>query len=142
MSKQKIVTVPALDHDAMMLKRFGREVGACGKLERGIVYALCKHLIAAGFAIKGVWDGEVFEKAETPKAAMEFIFNLDEASLRITKGKREHGVLLILGNGEDVISDYNYSEGDSDGFRAAMEAFDYGQGYVFIPGKPKAAATA
>lgn len=40
----------------------------------------------------------------------------------------EHGVLLVLGNGEDVISDWNYSEGDADGFNAAMDAYAYDKG--------------
>jgi hypothetical protein len=35
----------------------------------------------------------------------------------------EHGVLLVMGNGEDIISDWSYSEGDADRFNAAMEAF-------------------
>jgi hypothetical protein len=39
-------------------------------------------------------------------------------------GKAEHGVLLVLGNGEDVISDWNYFSDDRDGFNAAMAAFD------------------
>ena len=34
----------------------------------------------------------------------------------------EHGVLLIGGNGVDVISDWGYSTDDTDGFNAAMEA--------------------
>jgi hypothetical protein len=38
----------------------------------------------------------------------------------------EHGVLLVLGNGEDVISDWNYFDDDHDGFNAAMQAFNYG----------------
>ena len=41
-------------------------------------------------------------------------------------GKDEtlHGVLLVLGNCEDIITDWNYRDGDPDGFDAAMEAFD------------------
>lgn len=35
----------------------------------------------------------------------------------------EHGVLLVLGNGEDVISDWNFHDGDEDGFDAAMGKF-------------------
>lgn len=36
----------------------------------------------------------------------------------------EHGVLLVLGNGEDIISDWNFTEGDPDGFDRAISAFD------------------
>lgn len=35
-----------------------------------------------------------------------------------------HGVFLVLGEGEDIVSDWNFTEGDPDGFNAAMEAFD------------------
>ena len=59
---------------------------------------------------------------------------LDEASLRFrrvygegtgrTMDPRVHGVFLVLGNGEDIVSDWNYSTGDPDGFNTAMEAFD------------------
>jgi hypothetical protein len=33
-------------------------------------------------------------------------------------------VLLVLGNDMDIVSDWNYSEGDADGFNAAMEKFN------------------
>ena len=120
-------TYPALDHDKMMLKLYGVSVSDRGRRERKIVSALVDHLNAAGFRVTGVWDGEGFEKATTGKKAMEFIFNLDESRLYVQKkGKkgREHNVLLIGGNGVDIISDWNYTEGDPDGFSAAMNAFN------------------
>lgn len=64
---------------------------------------------------------------------MELIFNLDEVSLRFipvscsqlkSKAEYEHGVLLVLGNGCDIVSDWNYTEGDPDGFSAAMDKFN------------------
>ena len=36
----------------------------------------------------------------------------------------EHAVYLVLGNDLDIISDWNFTDGDPDGFNAAMEAFD------------------
>lgn len=118
------IQVPELDHDRMMKERFGHEVGARGRLERRIVAGLCAHLEAAGFAPHSVYDGEEETRVSNAKEAMELVFNLDEASLRFAKpGHREHGVLLVLGNGEDLVSDWNYSKGDCDGFDAAMEAF-------------------
>lgn len=124
---------PALDIDAMMLEKYGQGVSPEGKLERRIVWNLCAHLEAAGFQVYRTFDGEEMRYPKTAKGAMELIFNLDEASLRFIpvscsqlkdKWKYEHGVLLILGNGIDIISDWNYTEGDPDGFSAAMGKFD------------------
>jgi hypothetical protein len=117
------LSVPVLAHDVMMQKEFGTVVSTNGKLERRIVWALCQNLKARGWSVHTVWDGEELTRVSTPKEAMELIFNLDEASLRFTKdGKKLHGVLLILGNGEDIISDWNYSVADADGFDADMVA--------------------
>ncbi len=142
----KEINVPKLDHDAKMLKEFGRQVSQDGLLERRIVAALIARMAEKGFRITGVWDGEEWEKADTAKEAMEFIFNLDEASLRFVLAEgfdrekheserfitnrggnayapKEHGVLLVLGNGIDVISDWGFFKDDYDGFNKAMEEF-------------------
>ena len=56
---------------------------------------------------------------------MEHVFAVDESSLRFQKpGFNVHGVLLVGGNGVDIISDWNYTDGDPDGFSACMDAFD------------------
>lgn len=116
---------PVLDHDLLMKQRHNYDVHASGKLERRIVFNLCLHLQAAGFNLVSVWDGEDNTPVKTPKDAMELIFNLDEASLRVRKdGFKTHGILLIVGEGDTIITDWNYTEGDPDGFSAAMDAFD------------------
>lgn len=119
-----IMQPPALDHDAMMKERFNCDVRPEGRLERRVVFNLIAHLERAGFAVAGVHDGDEFTECADAKAAMELIFNLEEASLcmKNTSGK-QHGILLILGNGLDIASDWNYSEGDPDGFDAAMDDF-------------------
>jgi hypothetical protein len=135
------VTVPELEHDRMMLAKFGHAVQPRGRLERRIVAALIAHLDAYDFMPTYVHDGEDTTRVTNAKEAMELIFNLDEASLHFqpkrtevlparedmrgyTGFDNEHGVLLILGNGVDVISDWNYGERDLDGFNKAMEAFN------------------
>jgi hypothetical protein len=122
------LSVPDLDHDYMMAERFGHTVSVNGRFERRAVWALCHHMEERGWSVHTVYDGEEETHVATPKDAMELIFNLDEASLRFYRTGHDatkwHGVLLILGNGEDIISDWNYSKGDPDGFNAAMEAFD------------------
>src|SRR5580765_3942124 len=122
------VVVPTLEHDAMMLSRFGHTVSVGGHNERRIVAAMIAHLDRAGFSLTTVYDGEENTRVHTAKAAMELIFNLDEASVRFRKSAKTpiHGVLLIMGNGnngQDIITDWNYSEDDADGFNAAMNAF-------------------
>jgi len=129
----EMLQVPSLDHDAMMLKRFGSVVDPDMARERRIVHFLIQHLAAAGFSPSTVYDGEEETRVADGKGAMELIFNLDEASLRFRRSDDakmtsptglEHGVLLILGNGVDIVSDWNYEDGDPDGFNAAMETFD------------------
>lgn len=121
------VDVPALAHDAMMLERFGVQVSLTGRIERRIVAGLCAHLHAHCFEVSSVYDGEVETPVRSVQAAMELVFNLDEVSLRFrlrtdAQGL-EHGVYLVPGNGVDIISDWNYTHGDPDGFHRAMDVF-------------------
>jgi hypothetical protein len=108
-----------------MRERHGVRVDARGKIERRIVYNLLCYLVANGWALHGVFDGDDFTACADAQGAMELIFNLDEVSLRVGRdGGNEHGVLLVLGNGEDVLSDWSYTQGDADGFGALMDAFE------------------
>jgi hypothetical protein len=120
----KIIQAPDLDHDAMMLAEFGHKVSPNGRLERRIVANLIAHLEAHGFTPESLFDGEEEPKVSDAKSAMELIFNLDECTLWVRKGERRHGIFLTLGEGLDIICDYNHTEGDPDGFAAAMDAFD------------------
>lgn len=133
MTKATILQPPALKHDAMMKRRFDVGVSVSGRLERRIIWNLIAHLDRAGFEPCELNDGETltrFKGGQLDRAskAMELVFNLDEASLRFVKRGASfddrHGVLLVLGNGIDVISDWNYFADDRDGFNAAMDAFD------------------
>jgi hypothetical protein len=117
---------PALDHDAMMRKRFDTEVRPQGRLERRIVANLIAHLEANGFEVTSVFDGDHYQRATDIKSAMELIFNLDEAKLiaRKPKFESEHWIYLVLGNGVDIVSDWSFTIGDPDQFKAVMDAFD------------------
>jgi hypothetical protein len=134
---------PALDIDKWFANHGHPHISANGRLERRIVWNLIQHLEAAGFRVHQTFDSDTFEYPADAKAAMELVFNLDEVSLRFLHKDapapkrpasdsmyREdyedgdwHGVLLVLGNGEDIICDWNYNSGDTDGFNAAVEAF-------------------
>jgi hypothetical protein len=116
-------------------------------VEKRIVRALIRHMRAKGWAVFAVFDGDGTRYPRFEAEVMAEVFNLDEVSLRFAKaehlarmarpavdgdglndwgprGVPVHGVLLVLGNGEDVLSDWNYTEGDPDGFDAAVKAFD------------------
>lgn len=117
--------VPALDQDALMARKFGQQLDLRMKNERRIVFALLTYLETHGFEVRRVYDGDDYTECTTPKEAMELIFNLDEVSVRVRKsGFGEHGVLLIMGNDNDIISDWTFHDDDRDGFRAVMDAFD------------------
>lgn len=131
MPQRLSVTVPALDHDAMMLKRFGRKVLVNGRLERRIVANLIAHLESNGFHVTSVYDGEEDIKVTDMKSAMELIFNLDDSRVYFSAGPTadDHSVVLVLGNGIDVVSDWTFTEGDPDKFYAVMDQFD-GEDYA------------
>lgn len=92
--------------------------------ERRIVRGLIRHMRRAGWRVVRVDDGEDCPKVRTEEQAMAAVFAVDDARLVFGKGDHKHGVLLIGGNGEDIISDWSYFAGDADGFNAAMEAYD------------------
>lgn len=121
-----IYEVPALDHDAMMKRKYGTKVSARGKLERRIAWNLLKHLEASGFKVTSLDDSDnLTNLTGDPKEVMELLFDLDEADIYVKKGRHhEHAIRLIFGNGVDMISDYTFAEGDADGFEALMNAFD------------------
>jgi hypothetical protein len=94
------------------------------KIERAIITALIPFMQGAGFNLVCVFDGEETVKVKTAEEAIEAAFAVDESRMFFqAENFKAHGVLLILGNGEDVISDWNYSEGDPDGFDKHMDAF-------------------
>jgi hypothetical protein len=134
--------IPALDIDRVLFA--GRKMPAHCKVERRAVAALCSRLAAGGFEVVGVWDGELFTRTPDARAVMEIVFNLDEASVRVCKAGATHGdipeecnywggddadapdvhgIYLVLGNGVDLIADWNYSADDADGFNALMDSF-------------------
>lgn len=94
------------------------------ELARRIVSKLMHHLEATGFEIVAVIDEEDRYDNSDPVIAMGNIFAIGEASLIVRKNDSpEHGILLIPGNEEDIISDWSYSTDDTDGFDKTMEAF-------------------
>jgi hypothetical protein len=106
------------------------------ELEKRIVRGLIRHMKKAGFSPFRVNDGgEMIYVDGSERRAMNAVFAVDESSLRFAPTEvanrllrdeaieREHGVLLICGNGIDIISDWTFTDGDPDGFNAAMDAY-------------------
>lgn len=125
MTRATILQPPELAHDKMMLARFGDRVQANGRLERRIVWNLIEHLRARGLTVYAVHDYEEETPVADAKAAMELVFNLDGCNLHV-KGKHGdiHCLVLVLGNGVDIVSDWFIPRDDVDGFDNAMNAFD------------------
>jgi hypothetical protein len=117
-----ILQAPALDCDAQST------LDATDKIERRVVWNLLRQLWDAGFHGAAVDDGgDRRIKCNDNKEVMEAVFAVDEAMLFVKskerRGSRTHWIKLVGGNGEDIISDWGYSEGDPDGFNAFMEGF-------------------
>lgn len=88
-------------------------------IERQIVWAVL-HNLAAEFPDGGfvVYDGGEYVRCVDPKAAMEAIFAVDDAVVRIGR----QWVQLVLGNGEDVVADYGVNPKVESAINAAMAA--------------------
>lgn len=118
-----IFDVPKLAIDTQLFA--GEQQNARHRLERRIAWNLLEFMRQNGWTVARTYDGEAWEKPKSSLETMELIFNLDEISVRFHRSPhgKEHGILLVLGNGEDLICDWNYTEGDFDGFNALVEKF-------------------
>jgi hypothetical protein len=88
-------------------------------IERQIVWALL-HCLIAEFpeAPLAVYDGGETIRCVDPTAAMEAIFAVDEAVIRLGR----QWVCLVMGNGRDVVADYGVNPGVEAAVNAAMVA--------------------
>ena len=113
-----IPEMPALEIDAHF-RSTGWRPNADHLIERQIVWALL-HAMAATHPDRTllVFDGEENVACGDAQAAMEVIFNLDTAWLRMGRD----WVMLIMGNGIDIISDYGVNPATEAAVEAAMAA--------------------
>jgi len=119
-----IENAPALELDKILYK--DRPMLPHVRRERRIVWNLFNHLLVNGlWKVYRVWDGDEYVKVDSSKAAMEIIFNLDDAVVYMkSPSGATHSISLVLGNDMDIVSDWSYTDGDPDGFSAAMDKFD------------------
>jgi len=90
-------------------------------IERSIVTDLLAHLSSKGFKFLELYDGEAMVQPADP---VEYLMNLDEARFTfIGPGGDTHWVILIRGNGQDIVTDYGYTRTAGDGWNAAMDEF-------------------
>jgi len=134
MTKTKVLTPPLLDIDKVLYKDREGLPHPNGVLERRIVWNLIAYLDAKGFGIIRVDEDGQKHPVMDAKAAMEIFFNLDEACFVFAKKEKEdmyigggspkeHWILLIAGNGIDIVSDYGIPK-IPNGFDEAMSQFD------------------
>ena len=89
-------------------------------LERAIVRALIRECAVSGFVVHQVDDGGELVPVQTEDEAIEAVFAVDESRIRFRHQDdgavrpKLHNVLLIGGNGEDIISDWHCGNPDFD----------------------------
>jgi hypothetical protein len=117
-------------------------------VERFIVRELIRHLARHGWSPYINDDGGEHVYCPTEERAMASVFAVDESRLhfaptslvndcraaegskramrdaRMRADRKCHAVLLICGNGEDIISDWSFSDDPADTFKAAMDAYE------------------
>jgi hypothetical protein len=102
------------------------------KLERAIVRGLIQECARGGFVVHQVDDGGELVKVRTEDEAIDAVFAVDESRIRFRAvddtGRQPtlHNVLLIGGNGEDIISDWHCGNASFDAAvnRVAMNVGD------------------
>lgn len=86
--------------------------------ERSIARGLIRHLKAAG------WRAEFNGSRYTESQLLDRIFAVDMVRVYFANADgRRHWVLLVGGNDQDILTDWSFSDGDPDGFNAAMDSY-------------------
>ena len=80
-------------------------------IEKDIIETIIHECEAAGFQLHGVNEGEELVLTATPDEALEVIGSVEISTLVFTRGARRYGVLLVMGNGEDVACDHTDDNG-------------------------------
>ncbi len=90
--------------------------------ESAMIRGLIRGLKKEGWLPTLVNDqGDELIKVKNETEAMDAVFAVDVSALGFSKGEAHHSFMIVLGNGVDCISDWNYSRDDADGFNALAE---------------------
>lgn len=91
-------------------------------LEKAIVIGLIDECAKVGLYPVSVYDGQENVETLTGDDVIKAVFEVDESTVRFAElggdPRRTVGVLLIGGNGEDIVSDYT----DAPKLRTAVDA--------------------
>ena len=121
--------IPKLATDAYLgekLDKYGAENAARLRRERRIVWNLLKHILANGFTLDSVYDGEDAIKVRSAKEAMEVVFSVDESTVRFRHPGHHNllGVYLVGGNDTDIVSDWSCPNANPGAWNDVLGAFD------------------
>ena len=90
------------------------EVPASLRVEARIVRRLCRELKKAGYFPDSVWDGDEYVKARKVADVIDAVFAVNSATIHFDRGRgangHSHGVLVVLGNGVDCLSDWHIAD--------------------------------
>jgi len=119
----EVLNPPALKSDSITFR--DRPMPAVCRSDRRVVWNFIHHMIRSGFAPQCVCHDDRVETL-TAEAMFEEVFAVDDSIVKFSKaGGAERWARIVLGNdGWDAISDWVCPRDESDGFNAAMEAFD------------------
>lgn len=93
-------------------------------IEHAIVRALVAYLGSHGWKPKCATYGEGNDRVRTVRDVLDYVFAVTESCVEFQKKGGGFGnVVLIAGNGDDIVSDWRYDFGDPAGFRALMDTF-------------------
>lgn len=123
-TSESIPPVPALAIDQQFRAAGYAPLSSRRQLERQIAWTLLHHLADEFDGVTlDIDDGDLVTRCKGDDRmlqAMELVFNLDTAIVRFGKA----WVLLITGNGEDMISDYGSNERTERAVDATTEELD------------------
>ena len=91
-------------------------------LEKRIVRHLIRTMLERGYKPTQVFDSEEYIETKTEKAVISAGFAVEDSTIHFDGGKgangHSHGVLIVLGNGIDCLSDWHTGDGE---FSAVMD---------------------
>lgn len=106
----RVIAAPALEHDAMMLRKYQCKLDQRMRNERKITANVFEVLKSHGWNVELVDDGDEETEVSTMLDAMELMFNIDDCHVHFRKGEQCGWFRMIFGNGNDgldVIADHS-----------------------------------
>lgn len=95
------------------------------KIEHEIVRVLLKHAKAAGYVPVKVWDGGEYVEATTEREVLDAVFAVCTSTVHFAPEANQStwgnlGVFLVVGNEQDLISDWHDHRHEYSAFSEAV----------------------